>query len=772
MNLQENRKIPMKQTAFVCVVVIALGAGTACIASKESYVAKGNKLYDAGKYVEASLSFRKAIQKDPNFGEAYYRLGLADIKQGQGSEAYDALYRAAQLLPDRTEVAVELGDVVLAGYLANPRRPQRLYDQLTGISKRLVSANPNSFDGLRFQGDIALSERQYERANALFAKANAVQPMRPKLIGPWVESLIENGQSSEAEKLAWELIRSHPDYSPIYDLLYYHYMKSGRPSDAESLLKTKIANNPEDKNAILQLASFYSRLQRSTEVSGALQKLIDRPKAFPQADAEIGDFYAARGNWEEALRYFKMGLHDSPQDKILYEEKITNVLLAQGKTQDAVGTLSQILNEQPKNLSARGMRAVVLLNEGKQLDVALKELQALVKELPADEILRFNLGRAYLRTGDLKSAHTEFLGAANRRKDYIAPRIGLAALGESTEDYAETVQYSEEVLSIVPNQRDAQKWLCVGLIGTGAYTRARSELNALLRDSPESTEFQLLLGRLDLAEKKYKDAEVVFRKLYRPGRSDTRPLEGLVEVYLGQNQIAPAVQLVKSELTQSPNSAVLHGLSARLAARSGDLNQAIVQYQWVISNDPRNVDAYVRQSVLYHAKGDRGQALARLQDARKLQPENPKVLAQLAFEESSQNHYAAALEDSRHQLALAPDDPLAMNNLAFILADSGGNVDEALRLISAAAHKLPRSPGILDTLGWVYMKKNMNDSAVRVLSDLVKEYPNEAEFRYHLGVALLQKGDKAKGKAELQIGLSKQPQLELADKIKKAIAKT
>ena len=76
----------MRKIAGVCVVVIAFGSVSACIATKQSYVSKGNKLYDAGKYADASLNYRKAIQKDPNFGEAYYRLGLSAIKQDQTKE--------------------------------------------------------------------------------------------------------------------------------------------------------------------------------------------------------------------------------------------------------------------------------------------------------------------------------------------------------------------------------------------------------------------------------------------------------------------------------------------------------------------------------------------------------------------------------------------------------------------------------------------------------------------------------------------------------------
>src|ERR1039457_2632956 len=111
MNLRVNRKVHMKQTACVCAVIIAFGAGTACIATKQTYLSRGNKFYDAGKYADASLNYQKAIQKDPKFGEAYYRLGLAAIKQDQGREAYDALLRAVQLLPTSVEAKEKFADV-------------------------------------------------------------------------------------------------------------------------------------------------------------------------------------------------------------------------------------------------------------------------------------------------------------------------------------------------------------------------------------------------------------------------------------------------------------------------------------------------------------------------------------------------------------------------------------------------------------------------------------------------------------------------------------
>src|SRR6267378_7405557 len=46
----------------------------------QRYLANGNKFFEKTKYKEASIMYRRALQRDLRFGEAYYRLGLTDLK--------------------------------------------------------------------------------------------------------------------------------------------------------------------------------------------------------------------------------------------------------------------------------------------------------------------------------------------------------------------------------------------------------------------------------------------------------------------------------------------------------------------------------------------------------------------------------------------------------------------------------------------------------------------------------------------------------------------
>ena len=71
-------------------------------------------------------------------------------------------------------------------------------------------------------------------------------------------------------------------------------------------------------------------------------------------------------------------------------------------------------------------------------------------------------------------------------------------------------------------------------------------------------------------------------------------------------------------------------------------------------------------------------------------------------------------------LKIQPDHPIALNNLAYIKAEEGADLDPALTMAQRAEQKAPRTLDLKDTLGWIYIKKNLSDDAVRHVQDLVR----------------------------------------------------
>src|SRR6185503_12551231 len=86
--------------------------------AKKKYLESGNKYFANGKFKEARIMYKDAIQKDRLFGPAYYRLGLTAIKLNAANEAYGAFRRAVELLkpdnPDHWDAKAKLVEILLS----------------------------------------------------------------------------------------------------------------------------------------------------------------------------------------------------------------------------------------------------------------------------------------------------------------------------------------------------------------------------------------------------------------------------------------------------------------------------------------------------------------------------------------------------------------------------------------------------------------------------------------------------------------------------------
>src|SRR5271154_4426338 len=75
------------------------------------YVNNGNKYFDKGKYKEASIMYRRALQKDLRYGEAWYRLGLTNLKLADFPEARKDFLRTMDLDPANLDAIVKTADL-------------------------------------------------------------------------------------------------------------------------------------------------------------------------------------------------------------------------------------------------------------------------------------------------------------------------------------------------------------------------------------------------------------------------------------------------------------------------------------------------------------------------------------------------------------------------------------------------------------------------------------------------------------------------------------
>src|SRR5436309_1040723 len=101
--------------------------------AKQQLLAKADQLVAKGATAEATLNYKKALQKDPRFGQAHYRLGLLELKENKIPEAYQSLQSAVMFSPENLDAKAKLADLCLKLYVTDPRHPKNFYDQVVQL---------------------------------------------------------------------------------------------------------------------------------------------------------------------------------------------------------------------------------------------------------------------------------------------------------------------------------------------------------------------------------------------------------------------------------------------------------------------------------------------------------------------------------------------------------------------------------------------------------------------------------------------------------------
>jgi tetratricopeptide (TPR) repeat protein len=782
----------MYRTRVVPILLMVLLGLVACTrdpnVAKVRYLESGNKYFSKGKYKEARIMYKDALQKDQRYGPAYYKLGLTALQLGSAAEAVQALRRALELLPpadpDHWNAGIRLSEI----YLAVGRDQKDLLDETDHFCSELLKRSPNSFDGHRLMGDLnfaraiaAFSSARKEDGQHLMAaaiaeyeKANTIKPGQPNILMQLARTSASSGEYPKAEQLFRQVIEKDKTAQVAYNELYRLLLFEGKPADAEQVLKSAFQNNPKQYGYLVNLARHYALTGNHDAMIQTLQQIKSHAAEYPQAYLVVGDFYLRLGDGDSAIKEYREGAGKNPKLKLTFDKRVIEVLMRQGKRSEAAQMNAQILKQDPNDPDAKGLAATFMLDQG-DVTRALSELQALVTRAPDNPVARFNLGRAHLARGEWEQARQSFQKAIELRPDYVMARLALAQLQTSRGEYDTALKSVDQILAIDRNNLNARLIQSAALMGQKKFGDSQALLEGMAKAAPNSPDVFFQLGVVNLSQRKFKEAEDSFRKSYQLNPANSRGLMGIVQSDMVQNKPDAALQLLREESEKAPTRVDLQLALGNTAARLGRYDEALGAFTAYLKgldqNSKQRGEAYFLIGEVYRRKGDDGSAIANLQQARQMLPDNSTVLSTLALTLDHSGKWNDAKQVYEAALKAKSDDGVALNNLAYLMAEHNGDLDDALTKAGRAKQLLPNLNEVSDTLGWIYLKKNLSDSAIQIFKELVQKAPNQATFRYHLAMAYSQKGDKPNAIKELQQALKNGPTKDEKDKIQALLSR-
>lgn len=337
-------------------------------------------------------------------------------------------------------------------------------------------------------------------------------------------------------------------------------------------------------------------------------------------------------------------------------------------------------------------------------------------------------------------------------------------------DNAGAQRFAEEARQAQPENLEARVALVRALIASGNSSRAQAEIALLLTQAPDVAIVHALSGMHQQRVNNPNAARLAYERALELSPGLLEAISGLTYLDLAARDTAAAITRLESEIARQPDNPNLFVLLSRSHSAAGDPAKQEEALRRAVSVDPRFTTGYAMLAELYVKQRRLDQARAEYEAIATRDPSNLTAATMVGILLAQQGKRDEAIKAYQSAVSGPNFNPVAANNLAYMYADQGTNLDEALQLATSAKQRLPNDPGIDDTIGWIYYKKNLPTLAIKPLESALKLLPNNAELLVHLGLTYAKLGEKVKARETLERALKLDPHVVGSDEAKRVLA--
>jgi tetratricopeptide (TPR) repeat protein len=420
----------------------------------------------------------------------------------------------------------------------------------------------------------------------------------------------------------------------------------------------------------------------------------------------------------------------------------------------------------------------ILYKQG-QYSHALNLLQESLEKQPGSAEVQMHLGMVYYMLEDEDLARMHLQQALSSREDY-------------------------------PGKAEARQCLDLLAIDPASVTPAQRELlQTRLHDNPHDPVPLTRLAAIDELHGETDEAAQAYQKLVAENPKDWKAMIKLSQLYSGPlHDTRKALDLAKSAHEIAP-------ADPRAAAALGELVYASGDYSWAVSllenaapQLPNQTSARYYLALAYYAVGRLADADAAMNDAANAGPSQPngaQARQFLAYRAAAKNpahsaissaevhaiiekdpHYLPALmlsgllseqqgdykqagQTYEQILTDYPKFTPAMRQLALLYAWHSGDETRAYELGDKARAAYPDDPELARTLGILAYRRAEYQRSAQLLNDSSRQFNNDAELFYYLGMDYYQLKRPADSKQTLRRALALNVPSPLAGEAKKVL---
>lgn len=762
--------------ALACALALAACSDPAERAAE--HLQRAEAFFEDERYDEAMLEYRSVLQIDPNRADAHYGLARVYLAQRKPQKAFWELQETARLAPDNLEARLQFAQFLLLG-------GDEELETAIGEAEAILQADDARAAAWLVKGRALEGLERYDEAQAAYETA---VERAPEEGGPLlVLANFHRGRDepARAEALYRRLAEVEPGFTAQAALAAFLASRPGREDEAEAVYRKALAQAEPDKlaSAHTLLANFLWSEGRREDAIGVLREGVD---AVPEARLDLlyllARFYHADGRTDEADAIMEEATRARPDDAAPWLV-LSSYRGQLGDLEGALEAAEKAAEAEPDDPQPKLRRAELLVDMGyrakdsDRIAEGAAIVEAVLAREPSMPEAQFVRAKIHLAEGELEEAEAALRSATEARADWAQAHMLLGSTLFLQRDALGARSELVRALELDANLKEAQRVLvqvyaALGdndlsaemarrLLETSDDPKLRVQLaQALVRqehfdealevleDVPEAdrtAEAWYAEGRIHAIRGRPEAARGALEKAaaLEPGRYEV--LRALLQLDVREGRAAQSLERVQAALRESPDDARLTRLHGEAALFVGDGATAEASFQRALELDPNDIRSVESLARYLLVAGRQDEVLSTYQKAIERNPDSATLRLMLASLHEVRGEKPQAIEAYEAAIRLDPDLAVAKNNLAYLLADGGRDLDRALDLAQAAKERLPDSPSASDTLGWVLYKKNEPGAAIFHLRDAVKRMrvddPQRGVVQHHLALAYEANGE-------------------------------
>jgi tetratricopeptide (TPR) repeat protein len=561
----------------------------------------------------------------------------------------------------------------------------------------------------------------------------------------------------KAQQVLEDIVKVEPKQLEHRKRLALFLLASNKLDNAEAILRTAVQELPDDANAKLTLIDFLIA-KRTPEIAiTELLPMIEQSPDKYELRFKLADLELAQKHPEEAEKTLKevIELDKLGPQSIKARNILARLYVVTKRTDEAKELVKQIIVENPRDAEALSLRGEFSLSERK-IPEAIGDFRAVLVDQPQNIKVLKLLSSAHMMNNDVVLARENMEKIVEIAPKDEAARLDLATLLQQSGDTDRAVQQINAILKENPNSKPGLEAIFKVQMIQKQWGKAQETAKRIQDAFPKEGMGYFLSGLAYQAEGKVDKSLPAFENALSKQPDAIEPLTQLIKSYLALKQTDNAIAKLNEIIKQQPKNLVAYNLLGGVYLNEKKFGEGISAFKKAIAIKPEWPVPYRNIALAYLAQSNKEEAIKAFQEGITNTKGAMELVNDLAsiYQRSGDHEKAIALfEDTYKQ---HPESMEALNNLASYLSDyskDSAGLERAAKLAEPLTKMT--NPNMLDTAGWIAYKQGSFAKAQELLLKVVALEPGAAISNYHLGMTYFKQNDNTKAKEFLQKAIDK-----------------